>query len=175
MTGVPPSHPHSHPDAEEASDWEDELRHHLRPGFVVLGIGSRLRGDDAVGAVVAERLAQAGLERALDCGGVPENFLGRIERLEPRDILFVDAVDFGGEPGQIAFFGGEKFAPQSVSTHSAGLSPLMDFLSAGGEVTCWVLAVQPADTTYGAEMSEPVQRAAERILASDFWRRDTAD
>lgn len=136
---------------------------------MVLGIGSRLRGDDGVGSVIAEQLASMGFERALDCGGVPENFVGRIERLGPRDILFVDAVDFGGQPGQIEFFGGEKFVPQSVSTHSAGLSPLMDFLSAGGEVTCWVLAVQPADTSYGARMSEPVRQAAERILASDFW------
>ncbi|NIQ99246.1 MAG: hydrogenase maturation protease, partial [Gemmatimonadales bacterium] len=142
MTGVPPSPAHEHPDAEEPTDWEGELRHHLRGGFMVLGIGSRLRGDDAVGSVIAEQLAHMGFERALDCGGVPENFLGRIERLQPRDILFVDAVDFGGQPGQIAFFGGEKFVPQSISTHSAGLSPLMDFLSAGGEVTCWVLAVQ---------------------------------
>ncbi|KPK62274.1 MAG: hypothetical protein AMK73_06415, partial [Planctomycetes bacterium SM23_32] len=98
-----------------------------------------------------------------------ENFLGKIEAIQPADILFVDAVEFGGPPGAIGFFGGERFEVQSVSTHSAGLSPLMDFLDQACKAVCYVLAVQPADTGYEAQMSEPVRRAVEEIVSSPVW------
>jgi len=162
-----PAHTHHAPGGD--SSWEEEIRHHLSDGYLVLGVGSRLRGDDAAGSIIAEKLNERGVSRAFDCGGVPENFVVQMERYLPCDILFVDAVDFGAEPGTVGFFGGEKSLPQSVSTHSAGLSPLMDFLSAGGATTCWVLAIQPADVGYGADLSEPVSRAVEEIVASPVW------
>ena len=166
---------HSHTGRSEAhapggaGSWQEEIRHHLRPGYVVLGVGSRLRGDDAVGPVIAERLAERGFERAFDCGEVPENCLGKIEKLQPPDILFVDVADFEREPGAIGFFGGESFQIQSVSTHSAGLSPLMDFLSASCRAVFYVLAVQPADLTYGADLSDPVRQAVEEIVTAPVW------
>jgi hydrogenase 3 maturation protease len=160
---------HAHSDADDFMAWTDEVRHHLRPGFVVLGVGSRLRGDDAAGPLVAERLAERGFDRAFDCGGVPENYLGRIEALRPPDILFVDAVDFGQPPGTIGFFGGERFAAQSVSTHSAGLSPLMDWLDEACDAVCYVLAIQPEALGHGEELSAPVARAVEQIADSDVW------
>ena len=149
--------------------WQDEVRHHLRPGYVVLGIGNRLRGDDGAGSIIAERLAQRGFTNAFDCGGVPENFLGKVARLQPPDILFVDAVDFDAEPGAIGFFGGESFQAQSISTHAAGLSPALEFLAAECDAVCWVLAIQPADVAYGADLSGPVERAIEKIASSDVW------
>lgn len=160
---------HERPDQGGSTLWDEEIRHHLRPGYAVLGVGNRLRGDDGAGAVVAERLAAAGLERAIECGGVPENFLGKVERLAPRDVLFVDAVDSGAPPGTVSFFGGEEFQPQAISTHASGLSPLMDFLAARSEVTCWVLAIQPARVGYGEGLSDPVRRAVERIASDPVW------
>lgn len=174
MTGPPRRREHgrtgaSHPHPEDGAPWEDEVRHHLRRGFVLLGVGSRVRGDDAAGSVVAERLAARGVRNAFDCGGVPENYAGLVEKLQPQDVLFVDAVDFGKPPGSIALFGGESFQAQSVSTHSAGLSPLIHFLAATSKAVCWVLAIQPADLTYGADLSAPVRGAVGQIVSSDVW------
>lgn len=162
---------HSHHHSEGSASWEDGIRCHLRSGYVILGVGSRLRGDDAAGSVVAEGLAGRGLENAFDCGEVPENYVGKVEKLQPSAILFVDAMDFGQAPGTICLFGPQSFQVQSVSTHSAGLSPLMDFLSAACGAMCWVLAIQPADVTYAAELSEPVRRAIEEIVSSDVWEK----
>jgi len=159
--------PHAHP--KGASSWEDEIRHHLRPGFVLLGVGSRMRGDDGAGSVVAERLAARGVPNAFDCGGVPENYAGLVAKLQPPDVLFVDAVDFGKPPGSVELFGGQSFQAQSVSTHSAGLSPLIEFLGASCSALCWVLAIQPADLAHGADLSPAVQKAVEQIVLSDVW------
>ena len=85
--------------------WEQQILEHLGPGAVIVGIGNRDKGDDGAGPIVAERLASRGVERALDCGGVPENYVSRIARLEPTDVILVDAVDFDKPPGSIGFFG----------------------------------------------------------------------
>ena len=150
-------------------DWEGEIRAHLGPECVILGVGSRIKGDDAAGPMVAEGLTGKGVADAFDCGGVPENYVAKVEKMNPTDILFVDAVDFGEEPGEIEFFGGESFDHQSISTHSAGLSPLMDFLSCACHARCWVLAIQPQTLDYCAEMSAPVRKAVEQIVASGVW------
>ncbi len=159
-----------HPPKHSRS-WEDEVTQNIRAGCLVLGIGNRLRGDDAAGSVVAERLAARGMANAFDCAEAPENYLARIEQLQPPDVVFVDVVAFGQEPGTIRLFRGETFPVESVSTHAAGLAPLMGFIAASVAAECWVLAIQPADVTYGAALSEPVQKAVEEIVASPVWRR----
>ncbi len=145
------------------------MRRRLRPGYVVLGVGNRMRGDDAVGPLVAEGLLNRGFERAFDCGTAPENFVGPVSRLDPSDVLFVDAVDFGGSPGEVRLMGGESLGPQAASTHAPGLGPLADLLSADRGRTCCVLAVQPETLRWGADVSEAVARSVERIVASTIW------
>ena len=159
-----------HPPKHSRS-WEDEVAENIRAGCLILGIGNRLRGDDAAGSVVAERLAAGAMPHALDCAEAPENYLARIEQLQPRDVLFVDVVAFGQKPGTVRLFRGETFPVQAVSTHAAGLAPLMGFIAASVVAECWVLAIQPADVTYGAALSQPVQKAVEEIVTSPVWRR----
>jgi hydrogenase 3 maturation protease len=153
----------------ERSPWEEQLVQQVRGGFVLLGVGSRLKADDAAGPMVAEKLAERDLERAFDCGTVPENYLAKAEKLQPDNILFVDAADFGGEPGDVRFFGGDRFGDQAVSTHSAGLSPLVEYLENASDARCWVLSIQPARTDYGGDVSPEVARAVESIAESDVW------
>jgi len=150
-------------------DWEGEIRAHIGPRYVVLGVGSRIRGDDAAGPLIAEGLAKRGLATAFDCGGVPENYITKVEKLQPTDVVFVDAVDFGEHPGTIELFGGERFDAQCVSTHCAGLSPVMEYLSRVCKARCWVLAVQPEKVGHTTEVSEAVRKAVERVVCSTVW------
>jgi len=135
----------------------------------VLGLGSRLRGDDAAGSLVAEGLANRGMQNVFDCGGVPENYVTKIEKIAPTDIVFVDAVDFSEKAGTIELFGGSGFDYQSVSTHSSGLSPLMEYLSRTCDARLWVLAIQPESVDYSATLSEPVREAVRQIVSSSAW------
>jgi hydrogenase 3 maturation protease len=67
----------------------------------VIGVGNRMRGDDGVGSVIAERLQELakGSLLVIDAETVPENYLGVLLDSKPEVALFVDAVDFGGEVG----------------------------------------------------------------------------
>ncbi len=173
--------------------WEQKILRRVGRRFVVLGIGNRARGDDGVGSIVAEQLGEQSLCTAFDCAGVPENYLGRVARLHPTDIIFVDAVDFGGAAGSIELIEGVGLPVQSPSSHSAGLGPLVDFFSRSLGASCWLLAVQPAQLacrrpaclsrhtvgmeassgdgwrTLGQGLSQPVQEAVEAIVSSPVW------
>ena len=162
----PPANEHNQ---DIPAEWEQEIRHHLTGKTVLLGVGNRLKGDDAAGSVVAEKLSRRGHGRAFDCGGVPENYVGKVAAMNPDHILFVDAVDFGAEPGTVALFGGEQLSPQSFSTHSAGLSPVMDFLRGACEADCWLLAIQPQRLGDSTELSEAAGQAIDRIVTSEVW------
>ena len=165
--------------------WERKLLKCLGSRCVVLGMGNRDRGDDGAGCAVAEALARrleqqvpaaGGVLWAADCAGVPENYLSRVERLRPSDVVLVDAVDFGSPPGSVELFGpcrpaevAGDFGFQSASTHSPGLHPVLEFLTKGCSASCWVLGVQPASLAGGQGLSEPVRRAVERIVSCALW------
>ncbi len=165
----PPGQPPRSPSPQQAP-WAEKLRRHFGRGWVIVGIGNRMRGDDAAGSLVAEGLSEAGLPRVIDCQEAPENFLGKIRDLQPDGLLIVDAVEFGGDPGEVRLFDAAQFQTQAVSTHAAGITPLGQYLGAGSEIPCRILAVQPADVSWGAEVSEPVRRAVQRTISHPVWR-----
>lgn len=168
--GTPAEHLHREEHHGEQG-WEGEVRAHVGANPVVLGVGSTIKGDDGAGPMAAEGLAARGMKNAFNCGGVPENFVAKVEKVAPTDVIFVDVVDFDEEPGTIEFFGGDRFDAQSFSTHSAGLSPLMDFLSRSCSACCWVISIQPERLGYSTELSGTVKRAVEEIVSSDVWLR----
>jgi hydrogenase 3 maturation protease len=132
----------------------------------VLGVGNRERGDDAAGPAIAERLAERGVA-AIDAGNAPENYLGRLARLEPDEVLVIDAVDIGAEPGAVKLLAPEELGGGALSTHAAGLGPLAEYVRGACGASCHVLAVQPLALAGG--LSPAVRDAVERIAASPIW------
>ena len=155
---------------KKLAPWERAILADLRPPLVIMGLGNPDREDDGAGVVIARRLLADGLAGVFDCGQVPENYLGKVARLAPNDVLFVDAADLGEDPGSIALLSGDDLATQAVSTHSAGLAPAVEFLRMGLGVRCRLLAVQPACLGTQRGLSSPVRLAAERIVTSPVWR-----
>ena len=71
---------------------------------VIVCIGNRLKGDDAAGSILYDRLAGRISANLIDAATVPENYIQTIIRKEPRSIIVVDAVDFGQPPGAVGLF-----------------------------------------------------------------------
>ena len=135
---------------------------------VVLGVGNRLRRDDGVGSIVAERLA-AGAPlgwRVVDAGVAPEDFTGPIRRWRPGLLLIVDALDMGLAPGNLRRLAPERLsAEDGFHSHHPPLRRLCEFLApAVGRIE--VVAVQPAvvDLDPDGGLSPPVARAAARLV-----------
>lgn len=167
------------PRAAKPPPLRETLRRRLADSgrIAVVGIGSELRGDDAVGALVARKLAAArkGLPaerfRVFDAGTVPENLTGAVARFltgggagaaRPHLVL-VDAAELGAPPGAIRLLAAEEIGGLSCSTHSLPLSVLAAYLveRAGCDVT--VVAVQPRSVGFGAPVSPEAAKAVRSV------------
>jgi len=134
----------------------------------VLAAGNRMRGDDAFGPEVAARLSGEFPERVFDGGQAPENELPRVARLDPRLVVFVDAVDFGGEGGDLAVLDPEGLRSGGFDTHTASLSLSAEFLREASGARVALLAVQPVSLELEAPLSAAVEAAVE--AAADALR-----
>jgi len=128
----------------------------------VVGVGNELRGDDGVGPLVAARLAVRHPGRVVDAGPVPENFLGPILAGDPEIVLFVDAADHGGSPGEWRLVPARALAARAPTTHHASLLLMARLIEAAG-ARCWLLGVQPASLAHGQPMTEAVRASGERL------------
>ena len=127
---------------------------------LIVGVGNRLRGDDALGCILIERLSGKTHATLVDADDVPENYLGVIRQAQPELIVFVDAADIGGQPGDIALIGREEILPANGWTHNAGLDLTFAYLRSELETTdVLLLAVQPCTNAFGGEISAPVRSA----------------
>jgi hydrogenase maturation protease HycI len=131
----------------------------------VIGVGNRMRGDDGVGSVIAERLQELakGSLLVIDAETVPENYLGVLLDSKPEVALFIDAVDFGGEVGEWALVPLSVLGDKVPTTHTVSLKLLGQILESNG-TECLLLAIQPKQIGFGAPMSEEVASVAERIV-----------
>jgi hydrogenase 3 maturation protease len=131
-----------------------ELADMLKGSFLILGVGNADRGDDGIGNYVVSKLKT---QHKLDCGPVPENFTGKIRKTNPKTILIIDAVDFGGEPGQTILAEAEKAEGMTLSTHSLPLSLLCKMLP-GSKI--YILGIQPENLQ---AMTEQVKASGNRL------------
>lgn len=134
---------------------------------VIIGVGNRLRGDDAVGCLVIEALKDCVDAVLFDAESAPENHIEPAVEAHPSRILFIDACDFGGSPGEFRLFGRdelERLALGLVSTHTLPLTMTAQLLEQRTGAGVWLLGVQPARVEFGAGVSRPVARALPGIV-----------
>ena len=143
---------------------KEVLGHLLSQKTVIVGIGNDMRGDDAFGPMVVERLRGRVRADLIDAGVSPENCLGKLSALKPRVVLLVDAVDFDGAPGDMALLDPAKLETTSFSTHASSLALLERFLSTEGVTRIALLAVQPKNWQFGDAVSDEVAAAVEKVI-----------
>ena len=150
----------------------------LQGTAVLMGIGNRWRGDDAAGPEVIARLAGRAEALCIDAGDAPERHLGEALEARPDAILLVDAVDFGGSPGEVALFEPEDLPSRLGTTHDVPLSVLMRYLRAMVEADVLLLGIQPQTTDFGTRMSAAVDDAVglvKDVLLVQLHEKRTAD
>jgi hydrogenase 3 maturation protease len=131
-------------------------------------MGQTLRGDDALGPIVAnelkELLTDSGSLLILDAGPAPENFTGKIRRFGPDVVMLVDAAQMDERAGEIRLLDQRACTGLSASTHTLPPSVIADYMSQ--EMGCEValLGIQPLQTELGAPLSGPIRAAADRAV-----------
>nr|WP_148233439.1 hydrogenase maturation peptidase HycI [Pyrococcus sp. NA2] len=134
--------------------------------IVICCIGNELQGDDAFGILVYRKLKDVVKEEAviLNCGTVPENYLGKIVDLKPDLVIFVDAVDFGGKPGEIIMADPEETMGEAMSTHNLPLKVLTNFIKKNTNAKVILIGCQPKDIGLFMEVSKEVREAVDKAF-----------
>ncbi|MFA5113879.1 MAG: hydrogenase maturation peptidase HycI [Candidatus Margulisiibacteriota bacterium] len=150
------------------TDLKAELTSRLKGAtrVVLLGVGSDLRGDDAAGMLVAAQLQNAPKPTVLLGGTAPENLTGEIKKLKPSHLLIVDAAELKAAPGTVKLLTPEEIGGFSFSTHALPLKVMIDFILADWQCAVTIIAIQPADTRFGAPVHPAVNRAVGELADS---------
>jgi len=131
---------------------------------LILGVGNGLKGDDAAGPLVCERLSGKLSAKVIDAGAAPENHIRPILEAAPSILLIVDAVDFGGQPGQIRLLGPEQIRKSGLSTHALSLHLFIDVLRREGDMDVHLIGIQAGHTRLGDPVSPAVEGAIETLV-----------
>ena len=96
---------------------------------VVLCIGNKDGGDDAIGPFIANNLKDFESNNLIiiDAGVNPENFTGVVKEFLPEQLIIVDAIDMNLEKGEIRRVPADKISVMHVSTHGIPLSVLIKY------------------------------------------------
>jgi len=131
----------------------------------LLGLGNEGLGDDGFGVRLAEALQAAGLAHAHAAGPTPERWLAGSDLDGVDNLVFLDAVEFGGAPGAVVFLDAGQMASRfpQVSTHKLSLGLLAKWAEANGRTRAWLLGAQPASLRPGAALSQEVQLTLELL------------
>jgi hydrogenase 3 maturation protease len=130
---------------------------------LILGIGNRLCGDDAVGSILAERLSEKLNIPVIDAGDVPENYLGPIEASGADLVLVLDAADLGVSPGDLSLVEMIRLKEIGVSTHASNLALLFKAIPEASRPDGLLVAIQPEQTEAGLDLSRSVESAMEGV------------
>jgi hydrogenase maturation protease len=145
-------------------------------GYVVLGLGNRLETDEALGALVIERLLAepshlAGIPdpdsvQLIDGGTVGLGLLPYLMELD--GLLVVDAITAKAAPGTLIDLDGADLIrhDQVMSVHELGAGELLGALHV---LEAWprrvrVVGLEPHAIELGLELSEPVAAGVPGLL-----------
>ena len=132
---------------------------------LLIGVGNLLRGDDAFGPLAIQRLKGKTSVKILDAGVAPENLMGPVQRFQPSNIIFLDAVALDDPPGSLHWIDPRDLDQISVSTHASSLDLLFSYLKNNNpEVKMYIVGVVPTRIGLGDKISEPVNRALKEIV-----------
>lgn len=139
-------------------------------GCAVVGVGTEDRGDDAIGALVADRV------RELGAAGVtvvpvatPLELLEIFDRYD--SVVVVDAVRSGAEPGAVTVSvldeGPWPARRPAAGTHGLGVPEAVELARALDRLPARLVlvGVELADVTTGADLTEAVAGAVERATS----------
>lgn len=140
------------------------LKSHLKGKVVILGIGNTLRSDDGVGSILASHIKDKVKFMVFDAEVNPENYLGKITKEKPDTIVIIDAVDFGGSPGEFRVLEADDLKTANLfSTHNASLSLLINYLQSHLKVDIIILIIQPKNISFGERLSPEISETLGKL------------
>ena len=130
--------------------------------IAVIGIGNPLMGDDGAGVAVLDIIRDMDLPdiEIIELGSGGLTLLHRMEGFDR--VILADAVDFGGDPGEVRVFSPDDVSSVKTvgySLHDVDILKVIELARQMGHCPerIMIAAIQPAKLEHSTVMSEQVR------------------
>ena len=124
------------------------------------GIGNVLKSDDGAGVYISSRIRSNDHITALPVETGIENYIGKINSLDPDILVLIDCVDMKLPPGSIRILDINQIQDLTFNTHNISLRKLPDFFT----MPVYILAIQPENILFGENISYIVKDISDNII-----------
>ncbi len=141
---------------------KDELAKILYEDKIALfvGVGNRLKSDDAIGIYICEKIIATNFKKVLIVESGIEKFVGKINSIAPDILVLVDCTDFNKEPGYCDLVPIDNILDHTMHTHTISLKRISEFF----EMPTYLLGIQPKNVMFGEDISEEVANSANNLI-----------
>ena len=128
--------------------------------ILFVGIGNVLKQDDGVGVYISRNIKVTEHIFSLTVEVSIENYIGKINSLNPDILVLIDCVDLKQVPGSSRLLPLEEIQDMTFNTHNISLKRLSDFF----KVPTFILGIQPEKVDFGENISYIVKKVANSII-----------
>lgn len=128
--------------------------------ILFVGVGNVLRNDDGAGVYIVSQTETEGRFSKLLVEASIENYISKINSLDPDILIIADCIDFNRKPGFSGLVPVSRIKEFNISSHNISLRRVADHL----KMEVHVIGVQPSDLRVGENLTPPVREAADKII-----------
>jgi hydrogenase 3 maturation protease len=128
--------------------------------ILFVGIGNVLKQDDGVGVYISRNIQESKYITAITVEVSIENYIGKINSLNPEILVLIDCIDFNRTPGYYRVLPVEEVLDLTFNTHNISISRLSDFF----KMPVFILGIQPEKVDFGENISYLVDKVANEII-----------
>lgn len=128
--------------------------------IVFVGIGNLLKRDDGAGVYISTNIRNTSGITSLTVEVSIENYIGKINSLNPDILVLIDCVNMGMPPGSHKIIPVSQIEDLTFNTHNISLKRLSEFF----RMPVYILGIQPEKIDFGENMSYIVKEEADRII-----------
>jgi hydrogenase 3 maturation protease len=125
-----------------------------------VGIGNILKSDDGAGVYISNKIHQRGTISSLTVEASIENYIGKINTLNPDILILIDCVDMNSEAGTFKLLTLNQIQDLTFNTHNISLKRLTEFF----RMPVYILGIQPEKIDFGENISYLVRKVANKII-----------
>ena len=128
--------------------------------ILFVGVGNLLKSDDGVGVYISRRIKKTPFISALTVEMSIENYIGKINRLNPDILVIIDCADLKSTEGTHKLIPVREIEDLTFNTHNISFKRLSEFFT----MPVFILGIQPGKIGFGENISYLVKDVANNII-----------
>jgi len=128
--------------------------------ILFVGIGNLLKMDDRIGVYISRHIRNTEIITSLTVETSIENYIGKINSLNPDILVLIDCVDLKSVPGTFKLLDISQIRDLTFNTHNISLKRLSDFFL----MPVYILGIQPEKIDFGENISYLVKKIADKLI-----------